>query len=381
MRNVLVAFLCAAICFLSACGGKGAPPVADAGKDQVVIIGDVAQLDGSASSDPKGKAITYKWEVIGSPEGVTVTLTNPETATPTLNPTVEGIYRIELTVDNGKKESDPDEVLISAVEERLNFAPMAEAGLDQSVLPGAVVNLDGSQSVDPEGSALTYTWRILSKPESSAAALSDSSAVKPTFTVDLAGTYIITLIVNDGKTNSLVDTVTVWANGQPIAQAGNDQEGNVGDLIVLDGSASSDPDGGALVYSWTLSSFPSGSTAEAYSGPSGQGLLIPDKGGTYIVELEVSDENNLSDSDEANIVVNELPVSHAGADQSVTVGNTVNLDGSGSYDPDLGTITFTWGFISMPSGSAASLADSHATSTSFTPDKGGEYLLDRKSVV
>lgn len=45
-----------------------------------------------------------------------------------------------------------------------NHQPTAEAGANQAVLVNAEVSLDGSNSKDVDGNALTYSWRLISKP-------------------------------------------------------------------------------------------------------------------------------------------------------------------------------------------------------------------------
>ncbi|MBI2355101.1 MAG: hypothetical protein HYV06_08745 [Deltaproteobacteria bacterium] len=90
-----------------------------------------------------------------------------------------------------------------------NTAPVANAGTAQNIVIGTVVTLDGSGSSDANGDTLTYSWAFTSKPAGSTAILSSTTAVKPTFTADVVGTYVFNLIVNDGKLNSIPSTVNV----------------------------------------------------------------------------------------------------------------------------------------------------------------------------
>jgi hypothetical protein len=96
-----------------------------------------------------------------------------------------------------------------------NQPPVANAGEDQNVIVGEIVTLNGQNSYDPDGDIITYYWNILSLPSDSTVVLDDPASVTPTFVPDFPGDYIFSLTVNDGKTNSNPDTVTITV-GIPI---------------------------------------------------------------------------------------------------------------------------------------------------------------------
>lgn len=65
----------------------------------------------------------------------------------------------------------------------------------------------------------------------------------------------------------------------------------------------------------------------------------------------------------------------AGSDQTVNVGTTVNLDGSGSSSSDGSTLAYSWVFSTQPGGSAATLTGPATAAPSFMPDVAGDYIL------
>jgi len=113
-------------------------------------------------------------------------------------------------------------------------APVANAGEDQVIAAiDTTVQLDGSQSTDPDGDAITFAWAITTKPDGSLAALSDSTADKPTFVADVRGDYVIELVVSDGLISSAPDSVSVsFENLVPVADAGKDETVEPGELLV-----------------------------------------------------------------------------------------------------------------------------------------------------
>lgn len=97
------------------------------------------------------------------------------------------------------------------IEAQLPNLPEANAGNDQVVFSGNTITLDGSQSTDPDGKALTYNWSFISRPAGSNAALSNSTEASPTFIPDIDGTYVIQLIVSNEKFNSRPDNGIITA--------------------------------------------------------------------------------------------------------------------------------------------------------------------------
>ncbi len=71
---------------------------------------------------------------------------------------------------------------------------------------------------------------------------------------------------------------------------------------------------------------------------------------------------------------NQAPIADAGANQSVTVGANVALNGAGSSDPESAAITYSWALTTKPAGSAAILANATAVNPSFTADVAGDYI-------
>ena len=120
---------------------------------------------------------------------------------------VHGDYVIELTVSDPWDPSSPDQVTVSFA----NVKPVAVAGGSQAVLVGETVVLDGSGSSDANYDPLTFRWSLTTKPEGSTAELIDPEAIQTTFFADAPGTYVISLVANDGFEYSDPDNVTVEA--------------------------------------------------------------------------------------------------------------------------------------------------------------------------
>jgi uncharacterized protein YjdB len=350
-------------------------PLANAGPDQTARVGDMVQLDGSQSSDPNmGQTLSYQWSFASKPAGSTATLSGPMTAMPSLTVDKEGTYVVDLTVSDGMK-SATDSVRIDVT--AANQPPVADAGMDQTVTAGATVQLDASGSSDPDVEPLTYTWSFVSRPMGSTATLSNTFIAKPMLMTDVAGTYELQVMVDDGK-DTATATVTITAtapNQAPTASAGSDQTVAVGAQATVDASGSTDPEADPLSYTWAFTSKPGSSTATLSSTTAEQPTFTADVAGDYVLEVTV-DDGMSTDTDTVTVTGNASPTAATGSDRSVTTGNTVNLDASGSTDPESDPLTYSWAFVSKPGSSTATLSNAGMAQASFQADVTGTYELE-----
>jgi YD repeat-containing protein len=328
-----------------------AAPIANAGPDQSVPLGSSATLDGSASHDPEGAALTYTWSLTGRPAGSNASLSGGNTVNPSFTLDRPGNYVAQLIVGDGQLASAPDTVTLSTT----NSRPVAVAGAAQTVTAGTPVQLDGSASHDADGDPITFIWSLTSLPLGSKAAVTPADGVSPSFVPDLAGSYIAQLIVSDGQLSSVPATVVITvsaANRKPIAVAeAVPTQTTVGSPVVLKGSASSDPDGDPLTWSWSIALRPGGSNASIVSPTAAQTSFVPDVPGIYTIQLVVRDGK--VDSVPALVVVEALAANHPPVITS-TPATTATVGQPYSYaaqaiDPDLGDV-LTWSLLTAPSG-------------------------------
>ncbi len=182
------------------------PPTANAGPDREVTLtasNPAITLDGSLSSDPEGTPLQFSWKTESGPKKpILATPTNVQTQVTDLVP---GEYKFSLTVKDveGKTGFDTVNIVVKAPD---NKAPIAVAGPDQFT-QSTIIQLDGSQSKDPEGKALRFEWKLLSNQ--TGVLIARPTEAKTQVSGLFRGVYLFELTVTDPEGLFSKDTVQV----------------------------------------------------------------------------------------------------------------------------------------------------------------------------
>jgi RHS repeat-associated protein len=175
-------------------------------------------------------------------------------------------------------------------------------------------------------------------------------------------------------------SVLLDINRPPLADAGPDQRVALGKLVVLDGSASLDPEGVPLIYTWSLIGRPVGSSAVLAGANSARATFTADRPGDYFAQLIVSDGQLASAPDAVSITVIHTPptVSLTAPDEGsvhtlpVTVTLTAMASGAEVNTP-ISRVDFYQG-TTLIGGSTAS-----PYTIFWTPTTAGSYVLTAKA--
>lgn len=337
--------------------GVNQPPVAKAGNDQVVALPATStKISGSKSYDPDGSVAKYEWSQVSGPSAATIS--NPADSATTANNLVLGTYEFKLVVTDNNDATSSDIVSVT-VSEVANQAPVANinASATAITLPVSTVTLNGAASYDADGTINSYAWSKISGPTQFAFA---NAGATSTAVNNLAqGTYVFQLTVTDNKGAKTSKTISIQVNAAVnVAPVANITATATSitlpvSTVTLNGTGSYDSDGTINSYAWTRVSGP---TQFAFASAAASSTVVNNlAAGTYIFELAVTDNKGAKATSRitiiVNAVVNQLPVSKAGTDQTIKLPvNSVSLSGSASYDNDGSISSYVWTKTSGPAG-------------------------------
>ncbi len=370
-------------------------PVADAGPDQMVYVGETILLDGSGSHDPDGSIVSYEWDFgdgdIASGVEVSHSYSEPDS------------YTVTLTVRDNKGKVDTDTCLVTVNEappetgtlsvdtepvkgevfvegESWGTAPQVrelEIGLydisfgavDGYVTPDSVeVEVKVDETTDVLGTYVVIpqdmgVLNIDTEPVKGEVFVDDISwGIAPQSQVVEAGTYSISFgevtgyvkpepteaVVEPGLTTDIVGTYTEITEKQPpVADAGGPYSCDRYETILLDGSGSHDPDGEIVSYEWDFGDGTTGTGVKPSHTYSSKG--------TFTVTLTVTDDDALTDSDTTTVKVskpyqppsprpNKKPKADAGLNVKISMGSIIHFSGADSYDKDGKIVDYRWDF-------------------------------------
>jgi hypothetical protein len=262
----------------------------NAGPDQTITKPVSSATFGATAS---GAGLTYAWTKISGPivGGGIINAGN----TPNMQATnlAVGVYVFRVTVTDQYAQTAFDDVQVTVV----NPALHADAGVDQTTIAGATVNLNGTGST---GIGLAYAWAKIGGPSSGV--VNNATSATPTMTGTVQGTYTIRLTITDQAGQSATDDVVITVQAMPVVNAGPDQTKTLPTTTAtMAGSATV---AGATIVShvWSQVSGPGCTITDSSSYTTGiTGMTAP---GVYVFRLTATDSNGHTASDDMVIVVN-----------------------------------------------------------------------------
>ncbi|MDH3308011.1 MAG: PKD domain-containing protein, partial [Acidimicrobiia bacterium] len=362
-------------------------PTIEAIDDQAVNEQALITVSASAT-DPDTPPQTLTFSLVNPPAGAGI---NPSSGVFAWTPDeVQGgsVYTITVRVTDNGPGALFNETTFDVTVNEVNTAPVLAAIGNRSAAEGVELTFT-AVAFDQDDPADTLTFSLLGAVPAGATIDETTGVFSWTPTESQGSTsHSFDVVVTDDGSPILSDLETIIVtvgetNSAPVLDPIGEKSGNELTTISFIASAT-DTDDPADTLTFSLAGdIPAGATIDGTTGVFSWTPTEIQGPGSATFSVLVTDDGvpAESDSETITITVNEVnlaPVADAGADQTVTVGTLVTLDGSGSNDADLPPqlLTYAWSIVSAPDGSIASLADANAVAPSFTPDVDGAYLVE-----
>jgi hypothetical protein len=202
----------------------------------VALSAPIFDTDNTSCSVNPPQQVSVQWSFTSVPAGSRATLRNASSLNPTFTPDLMvSSWTLQAVATDSTGRSTTRQYTVSTNGCGGN-SPAALVGLlapvtvppvssttAATVITGTVVQLDGSKSNDADngpscnlGQTLSYRWSFTQLPAGSVVTLNSAALANPSFTPDVDGTYVLSLLVSDnlGFVSAPVGTVTVTATAQ-----------------------------------------------------------------------------------------------------------------------------------------------------------------------
>jgi large repetitive protein len=315
---------------------EGSPQAFQSFSDTTICVNTSLTFDGTRSTDPNGPLGSYSWDfgdglnALGSM--VTHAYSNP------------GTYYVTLTVvGNGSGRCSKVNQATSTI--HIVEGPTADFALSDAASIGEVVNVDASPS-RANGKILSTSWEarcgdiVITK-----------EGTQAEFKFEKSGLYTVQLTITiETSTNCSSSTVVknIRVNAAPVLALNVPADIALGDLLVMDGSKSFDPDGILTEYLWSIDGNKVGTTPIV--------SLPMTTAGDHIATLRITDNSGTSTHSATQTVkirVNSKPNPMFTMLDPLYESEIVNLEPVRLVDSDGDTLSFIWKIDGMVSSSNA----------------------------
>ncbi|WP_022883451.1 PKD domain-containing protein [Glaciibacter superstes] len=302
-------------------------------------------VDGGGSADSDGTIASYEWNFGDSTTGSGVTATHTYATA--------GTYTVSLTVtdDGGATAVTSKAVTIQAPPP--NVPPTAAF---TTAITNLDIETDAATSTDSDGTIASYAWDFGDD--------TTATGVSATHSYAAEGTYTVTLTVtdDDGGIGISTQSVTVSAEPPPNLPPTAAFTATTDFLSAdFDATGTTDPDGTIVGYEWDF-----GDTQTSTTGPTvNHGYS---SAGTYTVSLTVTDDDGAENTTTQTVVVTAPPANTppTASFTSTVAAAHVDVDGTGSSDPDGTLASYAWDFGDGGTASESTAAHDYAAAGTYT---------------